>query len=229
MPTSKNRLRKNVIKGNDELVDVRRLTHKIARDITPNAGLIMPEGQKFSRITTNQDFSLKNHHGGLYTAFSERDIRFYIENLSPFDGKGARHQVTIEATKDLHIPSRTTAEKLYQNLMKNDKNYRKDMNRAMYRMLYKHYVGIYGHERTSEMIRQEIQRMRKETPDGFYFQNTVMTNKGKAYRKYARKLAKAGYDGVLDYHDIDDGLTTAPIILTNKKKLKVTNKKKLLF
>ena len=225
-----NKKRPMTIKGDDVLVDVRELTHRIAKGLSPDLGLVMPKGQKFSRITRNENFSLKNQHGGMYAAFSKRDIKFYRDHyLNPRDGKGARQQVIMKATKDLHIPSRPAAEDLYQNLMKNDKNYRKDVNRAMYRMLYKRHVETYGPEKTGEMVRGAIQDMWKANPDGFYIQNTVLTNKGKAYRKYANALKKAGYDGVLDYHDIDDKLTVAPIILTNKAKLKVKSKRKLLF
>lgn len=228
-PNPFNKKRQMMTKGNDVLVDVRELTHRIAKGISPELGMIIPKGQRFSRITRNQDFSLKNHHGGIYAAFSNKDIRFYKNHINPMDGKGGRRQIFMKNKKDLYIPSRAAAEELYQNLMKNDKNYRKDMNRAMYRMLYKRHVGTYGPEKTGQMVRDTIEKMWKADPDGFYFQNTVMTNKGKAYRKYARALKKAGYDGVLDYHDIDDKLSVAPIILTNKDKLKVARKRKLLF
>ena len=135
---------------NDVLVDVRELTHKISKGVTPEIGLIMPKGQKFSRITSQKD--------------------------------------------------------LYQNLMKNDKNYRKDMNRAMYRMMYVRNKKTLGHEAASKLAAETVKNAWKNEPDGFRMQNTVLTNKGKAYKKYAKTLAKAGYDGVLDYHDIDDGL-----------------------
>lgn len=223
-----NKKRPMTIKGDDVLVDVRELTHRIAKGLSPDLGLVMPKGQKFSRITRVQDFSLKDHHGGMYAAFSKRDIKFYKRYLKPWDGKGARHQVIMKATEDLHIPSRPAAEDLYQNIMKNDKNYRKDVNRAMYKMLYKRNLDKFG-DKTGDKVREAIQDMWKANPDGFYMQNMVMTNKGKAYKKYAKALTKAGYDGVLDYHDIDDKLTIAPIILTNKNKLKVRSKRKLLF
>lgn len=223
-----NKKRPMTIKGDDVLVDVRELTHRIAKGLSPDLGLVMPKGQKFSRITRVQDFSLKDHHGGMYAAFSKRDIKFYKRYLKPWDGKGARHQVIMKATEDLHIPSRPAAEDLYQNLMKNDKNYRKDVNRAMYRMLYKRNIDKFG-DKTGDKVREAIQDMWKANPDGFYMQNMGMTNKGKAYKKYAKALTKAGYDGVLDYHDIDDKLTIAPIILTNKDKLKVARKRKLSF
>ena len=222
-------MRDPIKKGDDVLVDVRKLTHKIAQGISPDKGLIIPKGQKFSRITGNEDFSLKNHHGGLYAAFSKKDVLFYKRYLCPMDGNGRRHQVIMRNKSDLHIPSRATAENLYQDLMKNDKNYRKDINKAMYKMLYKRSLDTFGPKVSGEVARHTIENMWKSNSDGIYMQNMVMANKGKAYRKYARKLAKAGYDGVLDYHDIEDKLSTAPIIITNKNKLKITKKRKLLF
>lgn len=221
-PALKGMRRKTITKGNDTLVDVRKLTHKIAQGISPTQGLIIPKGQDFSRMTRTKDFSLQNHHGGIYATFSKIDVAFYKRWLTPFDGDGPTRQVIMRATSDLHIPSKASAEGIYQNLMKNDKNYRKDMNRAMYKMLYKRNVDTFGPELTAQKVRAEIERMWKADPNGFYFQNTVMTNKGKAYKKYARALKKAGYDGVLDYHDIQDGAGIAPIILTNKNKLKYT-------
>lgn len=222
-------MRDPIKKGDDVLVDVRKLTHKIAQGISPDKGLIIPKGQKISRITGNKNFSLKNHHGGLYAAFSEKDTTFYKLFVNPMDGKDGRHQVLMRNKKDLYIPSRATAENLYRDLMNNDKNYRKDINRAMYRMLYKRNLETFEPEAAGNLARWQVQKIWTEKPNGFYIQNMVMANKGKAYRKYARKLAKAGYDGVLDYHDIEDKLSTAPIIITNKNKLKITKKEKLLF
>ena len=219
--------RKSIHKRNDILVDVRRLTHKIAMGVTPSGGLIIPKGQEFSRITGRHYNSLKSHHGGLYAAFSERDVQIYKDFIKPSDGNGSRHQILMKNKEDLYIPSRAVAESLYRDLMKNDKNYRKDMNRAMYRMLAKRYGNQYG-KYTNDMIKEAIEEAWEKDPMGFNFQNTVMTNKGKAYKKYARKLAKAGYDGVLDYHDIDGKFTVAPVIITNKDKLKLTKSRKIL-
>ena len=210
-----------------KLVDVRNLTHEIAKGLKPDTGLIMPKGQEFYRITRGKNYGLKDAHGGIYAAFTKTDAETYKRFLIPRSGEGHRVQVTFEATKDLNIPSQKTAEELYRNLMKKDKNYRKDVSRAMYRMLYPSYKQVWGEEEANRQIKRVITSAWKG--NDFTFQNTVLTNKGKAYKKYARELAKAGYDGVLDYHDIRDRVADAPVILTNKDKLRVKNVKKLLI
>lgn len=213
----------------ESLVSLKDLTHKIAKGVSPKAGMVIPKGHQFSRITGIEDFSLKDHHGGLYAAFTKRDIAFYKKMLMPRDGGFWRHQAIMEATGDIRIPSKATAEKLYRDLMKNDKNYKKDIGRAYYRMMYVRYKDSVGPEKAAEIAGKATKRVMKKATSrkGLYFQNTVLTNKGKAYRKYARQLAKKGYDGVLDYHDIRDKVGVAPIIITNKDKLKLIKNQKI--
>lgn len=207
--------------------DVRSLTHEIAQGLKPDTNILMPKGQEFYRITRGKNFSMKDAHGGIYTAFTKTDADTYKRFLIPRSGEGSRVQVTFEATKDIKIPSKKQAEELYRKLMKNDKNYRKDINRAMYRMLYPGYKQAFGEEDANYLIKQAINNAWKGNE--FVFQNTMLANKGKVYKKYAKELRKAGYDGVLDYHDIHDKVSKAPVILTNKDKLKVKNVKKLLL
>ena len=168
---------------------------------------ILPEGTTIRRVTTQENWDLKDARDSLYTTFDEKDSAVYRQLLRLRDKHGKDlpvgskvFEVSMKTQKDLKIPSKATAEEIFNKLLDNDE-YRSNM-----------LISMYGRDGASA---EYVKKHKLITFDDAVYK---LVKDEKSSQTFRKAITDAGYSGIVDYFD-KGTMSQAPIILFDKSGL----------
>lgn len=183
-----------------------------------NADQIIKSGSTMQRITKTPDESLDRP---FYSSFKKSDNTTYRGRMGAhhFSGRDV-HKVTLSANSDVKVASRKNASKVFEDLYKNDSEFRDSYKKAMQEMEFAH---LFGDPKMAGMFRNAGKEMtdKQIRKQGYDAMNIGLINRspsGSAVsNKFYDKMKSLGYDAV---HDINDQKYSgynakAPVIVFN--------------
>lgn len=201
---------KNIM--SDSLDDIKSVMKEGSDDI------FIPKGSSVKRTAFGESaekFDINNVKH-LYTTFEKADAETYKALLKPWNSSGngvnRQYEINFSAVVDLRAPSVKKANEIFDKLWSNDETYRK----ALVDEVHKFYT-----ETGSGLSRDTIERM-VENDSRAWGSWAIVKQGSKASEMLINKYKSHGYNSVLDYHDINDGITEKPLIVFDAyKNLKV--------
>ena len=188
-------------------------------------------GTTIRRVVGKSGFDPSKEHGALYTSFTRKDARKYRNELKDWNKTGKRYEVTMKLQKQLKIPSKATAEEIYNGLYQNDPKFRNDVKKS----LYKAYYGLVKEanpkateNQINTFVKNEITKQLSEENGAFKAGMYALVKQGADSKKYYKELQKKGYNALIDYEDRDAnkefGVSSPLILLDNSALVKVGEK-----
>lgn len=184
---------------------------------------VLPKGAEIHRMVSESNIDFSKAKNPIYAAYKERDVRTYRAFLRDHgDSKKQMYDVAFQAAKDIKMPTRKKAEEIFNELWEKDPSYKKELEDTLadtYQYLMKKQNPVLARQFGEKWLKDAAAmqaRMDLETPEGAFNKGVyaIVRQRGDA-KKLIDEFAKRGYDALEDYHDIDDGLSKAPIILFN--------------
>lgn len=162
------------------------------------------------RADAHSDFNLEKARGMLFAAPGKRDAETYSKlDLVGLKGKKA-HLFKMEMGKDIDFPSRRKADQMLKDLYKNDESFKKEMIKGA----QKATGGRLSDDVFDTAFTKGLQNGWMGYRDSEYWRNWTMATQTELGNKKVRELYK-DYDGLIDYHDIIDGVADLPVIMFN--------------
>lgn len=172
---------------------------KYGYGIEYDKGFSLRAGSKVNRVSMVDN---EKESGRTYAAFTDKDIKKYIENgklLTEMLG-GSAYSYEYIANENLNFPSRKEKVDTYIYLMENDPSFKSLLNRNL--------------TNKSRMAQEEAY-------DKFEYGLVSHNKKSKAYFD---ELQKRGYNAMLDDVDMKKGISDMPIIVLDRGKSLVLKK-----
>lgn len=193
---------------------------------------------RIKRMDFRPDFDISKAKDPLFAAIGEKDAESYrrnfvwglIKNRSGAGKDSEVYQVTLQATKELKIPSRENSKKIYEQLMTLDPDFDDDLRAAVGDMAAKnnpYFKAMYPNgisDMMWEALKQGEFNAGRKGAD--YLPNAIMGASGIAKEKVSKAFKDAGYNTIVDIHDVMDRVSDLPIIVLDNSILEVVEKTK---
>lgn len=189
-------------------------TYEAMKDVLKKSfgetGAVLKEGDVVHRMTPFADFSLDKTGDALFVAGAEKDRLAYLTMLPDREGTGKKYDVALEVMKEINIPGRDKATKIFNELYSEDPEFKNEIKESLMELLDK------GNPKAPKLAKRAyVNQILDDNP--LYAATTALAQPGKATSKVADKFKKAGYNAIADYHDIDDHFTDTPLIMFDPK------------
>lgn len=155
---------------------------------------VIKAGDQMQRISMTDNGG--KLHDVFYAAKGDHDIKRYEGMLGATRSKqvGSAYKLKLEATRDIKVASKDHAAKIFEDLYKNDDNFRKSVA---------NYVGNNVHGGNSVDLSKASGRNMKKMYENF---NSHLVNMrhdpSKVDQAFYDKLKKAGYGAIQDVNDM---------------------------
>ena len=155
---------------------------------------VIKAGDQMQRISMTDNGG--KLHDVFYAAKGQHDIKRYEGMLGATRSKqvGSAYKLKLEATRDIKVASKDHAAKIFEDLYKNDDNFRKSVA---------NYVGNNVHGGNSVDLSKASGRNMKKMYENF---NSHLVNMrhdpSKVDQAFYDKLKKAGYGAIQDVNDM---------------------------
>ena len=155
---------------------------------------VIKAGDQMQRISMTDNGG--KLHDVFYAAKGDHDIKRYEGMLGATRSKqvGSAYKLKLEATRDIKVASKDHAAKIFEDLYKNDDNFRKSVA---------NYVGNNVHGGNSVNLSKTSGRNMKKMYENFNSHLVNMRNDpNKVDQAFYDKLKKAGYGAIQDINDM---------------------------
>lgn len=191
-----NRIRTEKILAGTALVTVAACaTYVAAKNRRNKIDGIIKAGSSLQRVEmTDTNGKL---HGVFYASTGKHDNKRY-ENLLGMARKqstGHSYLMNLQANKDIKVASKDKATKVFEDLYKNDSDFRNSVQDHV----KKHFAGRNPVRDTNDLSKRNIKKMYDNFNSGLPFMRQEGTG---ADKKFYDKLKKAGYGAVQDINDM---------------------------
>lgn len=155
---------------------------------------VIKAGDQMQRISMTDNGG--KLHDVFYAAKGDHDIKRYEGMLGATRSEqvGSAYKLKLEATRDIKVASKDHAAKIFEDLYKNDDNFRKSVA---------NYVGDNVHGGNSVNLSKTSGRNMKKMYENFNSHLVNMRNDpNKVDQAFYDKLKKAGYGAIQDINDM---------------------------
>lgn len=155
---------------------------------------VIKAGDQMQRISMTDNGG--KLHDVFYAAKGDHDIKRYEGMLGATRSEqvGSAYKLKLEATRDIKVASKDHAAKIFEDLYKNDDNFRKSVA---------NYVGNNVHGGNSVNLSKTSGRNMKKMYENFNSHLVNMRNDpNKVDQAFYDKLKKAGYGAIQDINDM---------------------------
>ena len=172
---------------------------------------------KLQRADGSDNFDLSKARRELFVSVLKKDADRYSRMNLPTNPNSRSHLYQMEMMKDIDIPSRKKADKMIKDLYEKDPAFKDSMIKGA-----QEAVRARGGDISEQKLDQWFTNgatIGFTKKSGEYFRNWSMATQNEAGSKKMRELFK-DYDGVIDAHDILDGVGDFPIVMFNDEKFR---------
>lgn len=178
--------------------------------------VVLTKGSSIHRMEAfkNRDFSSLT--GPIYTAYKDSDIQTYKLALKDWSKTGERYDVSFEALKDIKIPNKKNAEKVFWEVWNSNPEYQKKLSETLEKA-YEEVVLKHPAKTVEEALRAKLwaqERMLDPYTAGIY----SIVRRGEDSKMLIDKYKEKGYDAIHDIFDIRMGVSKAPLIVFDPSK-----------
>ncbi|MCD8119744.1 MAG: hypothetical protein LUE29_09765 [Lachnospiraceae bacterium] len=176
---------------------------------------ILPAGTTFHRMTAEAGIDFSKMTSPTYVSYKEKDVLTYMTQLKDWSGTGERYDVTLEAIKDIRMPSKEKAQKVFEQLWNEDSQYRNDLQESLESLYYSAYEKQgYGAYYTQGMLKSAAKSEASQalSQDPFMAAVYSIVGRGKDTETFLGKLKDLGYSAIEDYFD-KGSFTDSPVVL----------------
>lgn len=178
--------------------------------------IVLSKGSSIHRMEAfkNRDFSSLT--GPIYTAYKDSDIQRYKLALKDWSRTGERYDVSFEALKDIKIPNKKNAEKVFWEVWNSNPEYQKKLSETLEKT-YEEIVLKHPVKTVEEALRAKLwaqERMLDPYTAGVY----SIVRRGEDSKMLIDKYKEKGYDAIHDIFDIRAGVSKAPLIVFDPSK-----------
>ena len=186
---------------NKQLSLQKDLTKDTVGDILNSAAkdldYVFSEGTRFNRQVGFEKFDVGKMAGkAMYVTTNQTDANTYLAFLRDFSGTGKRWQVDFNVKNKIVAPSDEKAKAIVKELWDTNPTYKDAVRKAL--------GDTIGESRVDGFIGQK---------GPFYAAIWAICKQGDDAKILEKTLRDKGYNAILDYHDIYDGLSKKPLII----------------
>ena len=153
---------------------------------------IFKKGDVLHRMSAYANADYSSAVKPLYTAFKTEDVASYMFLLKDWHKTGKRYDVSLEALKNLRIPSEQKAREMFEELWDKDLGYREKLKKTV--------IDAYVKLGASELL-SEWQVESDLAVDPFKVAMYSMVKSKEDTKQWVKKLQDSGYDAIIDYFD----------------------------
>lgn len=163
------------------------------------------KGYTLHRQVGYENFDLtKNGSKALYATTNRNDTNTYMALLKDFNNTGKRYDVTLKATTQLLAPSDKKAREIFDEVWNSNPQYREHLKNTI--------AQVYKENGFNEQGALAVASHFVEK-DPFYAGVYAICKQGADTKILQNEYIKRGYNALIDYHDVIDGLSKQPLIL----------------
>ena len=163
------------------------------------------EGYIFHRQVGYLNFDLaKNGSKALYTTTNKTDTSTYMALLRDFNNTGKRYDVTLKATTQILAPNDKKAREIFDEVWNNNPQYKARLKETIAKV----YMENGAPKEYASLLASNF-----VTKDPFYAGVYAICKQGADTKILQEEYMKRGYNALIDYHDVIDGLSKQPLIL----------------
>lgn len=178
------------------LAQTGNLTRKKARSVMlqtlSDGDQVLRQGDVVHRMSAYANIDYSQATDPLYVSFRDADVASYMTLLKDWSGTGQRFDVTLEAVKDLRIPSEKKARQIFEDLWNSDPIYKQKLQETVENAYIK--LGL-SPSAAKALVTADL----KNDPFSVAVYSIVKRQEDTAM--FTRKLRDAGYDALIDYFD----------------------------
>lgn len=205
------------IKKQLDAIDAKDLTPDIVKNVINKAqedlDYVIPEGYTMHRQVSFKDFDLSKNNGkALYVATNKEDRAAYMNFLADFAGTGERYDVALKATKEIIAPGDKKAREIFDKVWNENPQYRTELRNSLY-ALYEGICKKQGRPYDKNFINSIIDSQLQTADDIFKVGITAIAKQGADTQILREAYKREGYNAIIDYHDVFDGVAKTPLIL----------------
>lgn len=193
----------NMLNNGIESDEVKKNLDKVVGDSIDDLDFIFNKGHKFHRQVGFENFDLSKTAGkALYVTSNKADTAAYKAFLKDWSGTGKRYDVTLKATKAIKVPSDKKAREIFDNLIKNNDEYKKALAMSIAKQRWKDPDGT---SRLTRACAEDIYNNMDKFiggPDEIFKKGIYqIVKQDKDAKILMDEYRKAGYDAITDYFD----------------------------
>ena len=193
----------------------------VANALPPDA-YVLKQGHVLKRIDAHADFDLKNAGDFLFAACNDQDADIYKAIYQGRNDNGQvaskKYQVALEAVKDIVAPSRDESNNIIEEMLKNDPDLKQDILKDIGNMVRKNNPAVANlpEDYLSRLVDKQFFSGDNKHDNAYKVIQALGAGKeGNTAKKLIAEFEKKGYNALVDFHDVDDGLSQMPMIVFN--------------
>lgn len=188
-------------------------TAKIMKEALDDTDIVLGKNTVLHRMTAYKDIDFSKISDPTYVSYKRKDVLTYMTQLKDWSGTGERYDVSLRATKDIRIPSKDKAQKIFDELWKSDSQYKDSLQNTIQKT-YTELLKKQNPFASSDAIDAAAKRMssRDISKDPFKMGIYSIVRKGDDTKTLVEKFKQHGYDAIEDYFD-KGTFTDSPVIL----------------
>lgn len=190
-----------------ELAEDGALTPDVAKKVMTqtleDGDTVLTRGSVLHRMSAYANVDYSKATKPLYVSYKDADVASYMLLLKDWHKTGKRYDVTLEAMKDIRIPSKEKARALFEELWADDPEYKHQLQKTL--------VEAYKKLGASELY-AKAQAAQDIGTDPFKAAMYSVVKGQEDTQKWIGLLQKHGYDAITDYFDAGV-MADAPLIV----------------
>lgn len=208
----------NMLNNGIESDEVKKNLDKVVDDSIDDLDFIFNKGHEFHRQVGFENFDLSKTAGkALYVSSNKTDTATYKALLRDWSGSGKRYDVTLEATKAIKVPSDKKAREIFDNLIKNNDEYKRALSETIAKQQLRKGVSDEIIKKEANMIYKNMDKL-VGGPDDIFRQGIYqIVKQDKDSKILMNEYRKAGYDAITDYFD-KGSMSKRPLIFFDADK-----------
>lgn len=165
---------------------------KVMAQTLKDGDAVLKQGSVLHRMSAYADVDYSKATKPLYVSYKDADVASYMLLLKDWHKTGERYDVTLEAIKDIRIPSKEKAQALFKELWTKDPQYKQQLQKTLIEAYEK--LGA-----SREMAK--LQATADISADPFKAAMYSVVKGREDTQKWIGLLQKHGYDAIIDYFD----------------------------
>lgn len=171
---------------------------------------VLKQGTIIHRMSAYANIDFSKVSAPMYASYKDKDVATYMTLLKDWSETGKRYDVSFEAIKDLKIPTREKAQKIFEKLWNEDESYRKQLKDT----LVESYRAILRRGGITKATPGYIELLIKRDFGDSNFDKAMysIVRKGEDSEKLIKEFVRQGFDALEDYFD-KGTFSDSPIIV----------------
>ena len=181
---------------------------KVMAETLKDGDMVLKQGSILHRMSAYANVDYSKATKPLYVSYKDADVASYMILLKDWHKTGKRYDVTLEALKDIMVPSEAKARALFDELWTQDPTYKQQLKKT----LVDTYVKLGTTEASAKLYAGQQIRI-----DPFKAAMYSMVKSKEDTQKWIEVLQKHGYDAIIDYFD-KGAMADSPLIVLDPAK-----------